>query len=311
MSKKKSSVGSSGFGVIDVLFSMTITSILVVTTMSNTATQYKKLKSYGQKLDVQQLQSLLKWRLSKADVCRYNFSSVYVNTVNPGDTRFNMSRIKYADFNSPDLVVSGTKVPSAMNNLIVKSIQFNNVTSSGTNYYSGKMEIAFDNVKLAMPLASIFIPISVITDSTGRVIDCSIPGTSSFQGMLVQTTSTYSIANYSSTSDIDVSTLNQDYSLFMIKGSCACWDNDPNKWANITVQFLDSSGSNTGLYNSTLCYTNSSNSLINEDFGQANYDTNTMTFPKMGTNSTVKTIRLIFGRSTTSCRSDAYIETYK
>ncbi len=304
---------SHGFTLVELMISIGISSIIALGMVKLAATQTKTGKNVSQSMEIQDLRSLLMWRLGISTVCDSNFrpsgnAPVRVNTGNPAATNIRLQSLYYTDSNSQAIVTAGQKIPSSKYNIIVSEIKFNNVSNvSGTNEYFGRIEVDFNSNNLAFPLAPLFIPLSVLTDVTGQIQGCSTSDTDIFQGTPMQTAG-FGINGYrTSTSDVSLLSLGQDYNKILINGVCACWDDGDGQWSKVTAQFLDANGSNVGLMNTLVCFENSCGN--DETFGRATYDTGSILLPKPSDN--VRTLRLIFDRSTTSCRSDASYSTLK
>ncbi len=303
-----------GFSIAELMISVGISSLIAIQMASVSDMQIKTVKWFEQKIDIQDLKMLISSRLSQKDVCSSNLTPggypISINTSNPSSTNISLPALYYLDSSGPAMVVAGQRIPKAGNPIVVSKIYFTGVSrvSSTSNEYSGKIIISFDAKTVLRAVSPISIPLTILTDGNGVFKVCSSLDEIGFQGLEVENSPTYRITGYrSSTSNVDISNLNQGYSLIEIHAWCKCWDDGGGEWSKVTVQFLDSGGSNTNLLSMQACFENSAGD--DETGSMANFDTNILVLPKLGGN--IRTLRFIFDRSTTSCSSWAYYKTLR
>ena len=307
--EKTRSVG--GFGLLDFLMFMTLTSSLILVVTSNTDQQVRKLASYNEKMDVDILSDRLSWRLGDSASCSSNLSGQRINPGNPGNTKVSLSILYYAGPGTPVLAQVGQRLPSSTHHVIVESITLKNVTNVNSNIYSGNIVVAFQKSKYGMPVAPVSVPISIITGGSpaGTITSCKSPGNDRFSGVLLYTSPVFSWVSNPTNNLIDTTTLSADYNWILLEGRSECYSSSGGRWSKVTVQFLDSSQNNTGLYSAVLAFNNSSNPYLDQDFNRNNTDSNFLMIPKVDS-SVVRYINLILERQS-ECSISAYYQLYR
>ncbi len=299
----------SGFSLIEVMIVMVVSSVVALSINQLTTNQFKNLKNFTKRMDLGDLRTTLTWRLNKPEVCLFNLKpGGYPINVSTLTTR-NLTTLYYSNTTTTIMAQVNQRIPSSANNIKVSSITFGSLVRVGsTSEYRGAFSVRTD----ATGVPAITIPVSVLADSSGNVRGCNTPlSVDPFQGRIIEDSGSLAPDSswYHGIYNIDrrISDLNPDFTSILLQGFCKAFDDGGNQYASVNVEFLDASDSNVGLFSAQICYQNTT--ADDEDFNRRVEDNGSIVLPKPS--DTVKKIRFIFNRNTTSARSSAQFKTLK
>ncbi|MCB9026422.1 MAG: type II secretion system protein [Bdellovibrionaceae bacterium] len=172
-----------GMSLIEVILSASIISIVLFGILSVQLTQNRESRYLSEKLASLEVERLMIGVLTSGNVCKAELTDPAINslapyTLNLGDLNANnieMTRIhSSSNPSSPILIEVGTPASSMNRNLVVSSINVKGFSNTGMpNEYIAEFQISFDSSKLIRPIKNISIRSKIITDTTGKIIDCN------------------------------------------------------------------------------------------------------------------------------------------
>ena len=290
----------SGATLLEMVFSILLGSVVLLAMIGVSRTQFTTMKMFDERMDLQDLRYLLNTRLKKSSVCEGNLmpGGTGLTVSNPvSSTNISLPAIYYNDSSGPAIIVSGQKV-LGRRGIIVSGIHLTGLSSVGSNEYSGKIVVDFNQSSVTRNVASISIPL-VVHVTGGRIDSCNeITSVTSIKGRVIYASPDYGHYQDHGTSwhFIDLNALTPGYTKILFHAFCRSWDDGGNEYSTIDLSFLDSSYSNTGLLSMQLCYQNAVGD--DEEYSRANNDFRSIMLPKPG--GVVRYIRIGVTRNTTS-----------
>jgi Tfp pilus assembly protein PilV len=193
----------NGQSLVQVLISMVIMSVLMVSFTSMMTNQTRQLEGLSQKVAATDLQQLMTAALADGSVCSYVLNHPNVMTIdttrpfpqtitlrNPSSSAAALYASVASPSGPPGPVIAQVQQPASpiSNSLIVSSIQLQ-ITGGSNGHYIGNWLVYFDSTKTIVPLKPVSIGTTINVDTTtppnspssARVTSCqnNAPPTSS------------------------------------------------------------------------------------------------------------------------------------